>query len=69
MELQKRGEDEFYRAVRYRVEKMATDKRLLDIDEMPVNEWISEPNKMLSISGTGHRVIFRLNKRYQKPLL
>lgn len=68
-ELQKRGEDEFYRAVRYRVERMSADKRLLDFDHLLGMDWLSDPNKLLSIRGPANRAIFRLNRDYQKPML
>lgn len=66
-ELRKRGEDEFYRAIRYRVEKMAPDKKVLDLTEE--REWVSWPDKMLAIRGSASRPVFRLNRNYALPLL
>lgn len=68
-ELRRRGEDEFYRAVRYRIERLAPDKRSLVADEFFAPGWHSTPDKMLSIRGPGNRPTFRLNREYQKPLL
>lgn len=66
-DLRKRGEDEFYRAVRYRIEKMAPDK-----NERPASgstDWHSAPDRILSVRGPSNRPTFRLNRGYQKPML
>lgn len=68
-ELQKRGEDEFYRAVRYRVERMAPDKRTLDSSQLLDMAWTAQADKQLSIRGPANRPVFRLNSGYQKPML
>ena len=66
-EYQNRGEDEFYRAIRYRVERLAPDKKVLDPDD---TNWISRPDKMLSIRGSSSRPLFpRLNRSYQKAMI
>lgn len=65
-ELRKRGEDEFYRAIRYRVEKMAPDKRFL---EGRGDSWVSTADRMLSIKGSSNRPLFRLNRTYQRGLI
>ena len=65
-EYQRRGEDEFYRAIRYRVERLAPDKRVLDVDS---GEWTARPDKMLSIRGSSSRPLFRLNRSYQQSML
>jgi ATP-dependent DNA helicase RecG len=64
-ESQNRGEDEFYRAIRYRVERLAPDKKVLDANTA---DWISRPDKMLSIRGSSSRPLFRLNRSYQKSM-
>jgi ATP-dependent DNA helicase RecG len=66
-EYQKRGEDEFYRAIRYRIERLAPEKRLLG--ESETTEWRSLPDKILSMSGPPNRPLFRLNRAYQKSML
>jgi ATP-dependent DNA helicase RecG len=66
-EYQKRGEDEFYRAIRYRVERLAPDKKTLN--EAGETQWRSSPDKMLSIFGLPNRPLFRLNRGYQKSML
>ena len=66
-ELQKRGEDEFYRAVRYRVEKLAPEKTRQEGQEAA--EWITRPDKMLAMRGSANRPVFALNHGYIKPLL
>jgi hypothetical protein len=60
-EYRKRGEGEFYRAIRYRVERLAPDKKTLDLRKA---EWHSVPDKMLSIKGPSSKPIFRLNRNY-----
>lgn len=62
---QTRGEDEFYRAIRYRIERLAPDKKVINEAS---TEWISTPDKMLSIRGSSSRPLFRLNRNYQKSL-
>ena len=66
-EYNKRGEDEFYRAIRYRVERLSPDKKILD--EGNAAQWHSIPDKMLSILGPANRPLFRLNRGYQKSML
>lgn len=68
-DLQKRGDDEFYRAVRYRVERLAPDKRLLDTSQLLNSAWITQPDKPLTIRGPANKPTFRLNRSYQKPML
>ena len=65
-ELHNRGEDEFYRAIRYRVERLAPDKKTLDLDE---DRWHSAPDRMLSMHGPSNRPLFRVNRGYQTGLL
>jgi ATP-dependent DNA helicase RecG len=65
-EYQGRGEDEFYRAVRYRVERLAPDKKALDPDS---GDWTARPDRMLCIRGSSSRPLFRLNRGYQKSML
>ncbi|MFA5206522.1 MAG: RNA-binding domain-containing protein [Lentisphaeria bacterium] len=65
-EYRQRGENEFYRALRYRVERLAPKKQSLNLDSP---EWHSVPDRMLSIRGPGSRPTFRLNREYQKNLL
>ena len=65
-EYQKHGEDEFLRKIRYRVEKLAPEKKDLDLK---TEGWHSAPDKMLSLHGPSHRPVFRLNRKYQKSLL
>jgi predicted HTH transcriptional regulator len=63
----KRGEDEFYRAIRYRIERLAPGKKVLR--EPGESEWRAQPDKMLSMSGPPNRPLFRLNRAYQKSML
>jgi ATP-dependent DNA helicase RecG len=65
-EYKNRGEDEFYRAIRYRVERMAPNKNVLDGGSL---EWASVPDKMLSIRGSSSRPLFRLNRSYQQSMI
>lgn len=65
-EYRKRGEDEFYRAIRYRVAALAPEKKDVDL-ESP--DWHSAPDKMLSIHGPARLPLFRLNRGYQKSML
>ena len=65
-EYQNRGEDEFYRAIRYRVERLAPDKKVLDTN---TDDWTSVPDKMLSIRGSSSRPLFRLNRGYQRAMI
>ena len=65
-EYRKRGEDEFYRAIRYRVASLAPEKKELDL-EAP--DWHSAPDKMLSIHGPARLPLFRLNRGYQKSMI
>lgn len=66
-EHRKRGEDEFYRAIRYRIERNSPDKQSLDQGNEA--EWHSTSDKMLSIRGVASRPLFRLNRGYQKNML
>lgn len=63
---QKRGDDEFYRAVRHGIERMAPNKKTLDLK---TPEWHSVYDKMLSIRGPSNRPTFRLNRAYVKALI
>ena len=65
-ELHNRGDDEFYRAIRYRIERLAPDKKSLDLD---ADRWHSVPESMLSIHGPSNRPLFRVNRSYQSGLL
>ena len=65
-EAQKRGDDEFYRAVRHAIERLAPDKKLLDLDSP---DWHSVPDKILSIRGPANRPTFRINRDYVQPML
>jgi len=62
----KRGDDEFYRAVRYSIERLAPDKKSLNLG---VQDWHAVPDRMLSIRGPANRPAFRINRTYQKPML
>lgn len=64
-EHRKRGEDEFYRAIRYRIERLAPEKKGIDLSKP---EWHSDPGRMLSIKGPSNKPLFRLNREYQKGL-
>jgi predicted HTH transcriptional regulator len=64
-EYRRRGEDEFYRAIRYRVAGFAPDKKDLDLETA---EWHSSPDKMLSIHGPARLPLFRLNRGFQKSM-
>jgi predicted HTH transcriptional regulator len=66
-EVRKRGEDEFYRAIRYRVANNAPRKT--DIDLESSDQWYSLPDKMLSIRGPSSQPVFRLNRDYIKSML
>lgn len=66
-EYQRRGEDEFYRAVRYRVERLAPDKSYLSKQEQ--SEWVAQPDQPLKMKGTSSRPIFSLNRNFQPPML
>jgi hypothetical protein len=66
-EHRKRGEDEFYRAIRYRIERLSPDKQVLDQGDD--SAWNSAPDKMLSMRGVANRPLFRLNRAYQKSML
>lgn len=63
----RRGDDEFYRAIRYRVERLAPDKSHLSKQEQ--TEWIAQPDRPLKMKGTASRPIFALNGNYQAPML
>jgi hypothetical protein len=65
-EFQKRGEEDFYRALRYRLQKLAPDKKNLDLT---TEQWHSAPDKMLSIRGPSHLPVFCLNRTYQQAML
>jgi predicted HTH transcriptional regulator len=62
----RKGEDEFYRAIRYRVERLAPHKQTLDLASA---DWHAVPDKMLSLRGPSNRPTFRLNRGYQKSRL
>ena len=66
-EYQRRGEDEFYRAIRHRIEHLAPDKKSLK----PAGgvEWHEVSEKMLCLRGPANRPVFRLNRRYQQSML
>lgn len=66
-EYRRRGEDEFYRAIRYRVERLAPDKKSLELAASP--EWHAASDRMLSIRGPANRPTFRLNRSYQQVML
>jgi ATP-dependent DNA helicase RecG len=66
-EFRKRGDDEFYRAIRYRIERLAPDKRILDSRDE--GDWVSAHDKMLSMRGSTSRPVFRLNRGYTRPML
>jgi predicted HTH transcriptional regulator len=66
-EHRKRGEDEFYRAIRYRIERLAPEKKGLEPGAL--GQWRSSPDKMLSAFGPPNRPLFRLNSAYQKSML
>jgi hypothetical protein len=65
-EYRKRGENEFYRAIRHRIERMAPEKKELTPQSA---EWISSPWKMLSMKGPSNRPTFKLNRTYQRSLI
>lgn len=65
-EFRKRGQDEFYRAIRYRIERMAPDKKVLE--SAAEGEWVSAHDKALSIRGSASRPVFRLNRSYTRPM-
>ena len=65
-EHQKRGDDEFYRAVRYSIERLAPDKKFVNLE---TQNWHSTPDKMLSILGPSNRPTFRINRGYQKAMI
>jgi predicted HTH transcriptional regulator len=65
-EYRKRGEDEFYRAIRYRVAALAPEKKEVDLD---LAEWHTSPDKMLSIHGPARLPLFRINRSYQKSMI
>jgi ATP-dependent DNA helicase RecG len=68
-ELRKRGEDEFYRAVRYRVERMAPDKSNRPATDLFDAKWHSVPERILSVRGPSNRPTFRLNRGFHKAML
>lgn len=65
-EHRQRGDDEFYRAIRYSIEKITPNKKTLDLE---THDWHSSPDKMLSILGPSNRPTFRINRNYQKAML
>jgi predicted HTH transcriptional regulator len=65
-EYRKRGEDEFYRAIRYRIARLAPDKKGIDLTSA---NWHSSVDKMLSIRGPASLPLFRLNRDYQRSML
>ena len=62
-DFQRLGESEFYRAIRRVVEKLAPDKKSLDLSR-PI--WHSTPGKLLAIHGPSNRPLFRLNREFGK---
>ncbi|MFH0877533.1 MAG: hypothetical protein V1863_04845, partial [Candidatus Omnitrophota bacterium] len=66
-EHRKRGEDEFYRAIRYRIERFSPDKKALEKSDEAT--WHSTPDKILSVRGVASRPLFRLNRSYQKSMI
>ncbi len=65
-EYQQRGEDEFYRAIRYRIERNAPEKQALDLSSP---DWHAVPDRMLSRRGPVSKPTFRLNRSYQRSML
>jgi predicted HTH transcriptional regulator len=65
-EYRKRGEDEFYRAIRYRIARLAPDKKDIDLES---TDWHSAPDKMLAIRGPASLPLFHLNRGYQKSMI
>lgn len=65
-EHRQRGDDEFYRAIRYSIERLAPDKKSLNLD---TQEWHAKPDRMLSILGPSNRPTFKLNRAYQRTML
>ena len=65
-EYQQRGDDEFYRAIRYRIERNAPDKKTLELSSP---DWHAVSDRMLSIRGPSSRPTFRLNRSYEQSLL
>jgi predicted HTH transcriptional regulator len=63
VEYSKRGEDEFYRAIRYRIERNSPVKDSLNGTDGI--QWRYDPTKMLGIRGPASRPLYRLNPNYQ----
>ena len=66
-EVRRRGDDEFYRTIRYRVERMAPDKA--GFVEEEADRWMTRPDKMLAMRGKASHPVFALNRGYQQPFL
>jgi predicted HTH transcriptional regulator len=60
------GDDEFYRAIRYNIERLAPDKKKLDLK---TQEWHSVHDKMLSILGPSNKPTFKINRAYQQAMI
>lgn len=66
-EYERRGEDEFYRAIRRRVERLAPNKKTIDLSDG--RQWHFAPDRMLSIRGPSARPTFRLNRNYVQSMI
>ncbi len=66
-EFRKRGADEFYRAIRYRIERLAPNKK--ELETAAADEWVFAPEKMLSMRGSASRPVPRINRAYLNALL
>ena len=61
-----RGDDEFYRAIRYAIERLAPDKKAVDLTSP---EWHATPDKMLRIRGPSNRPTFCIHAGYQPGMI
>jgi len=68
-ELRKRGDVEFYRKVRSRIQGMAPDKSKRSAGNLSDTEWVSSPDSILSTRGPARRPTFRLNDDFEKPMI
>lgn len=66
-EVSRRGDDEFYRAIRYRVGNLAPGKE--GGRESESEDWVTRPDKMLTMKGPAFRPVFALNRQFQRPML
>lgn len=66
-EVRSRGIEEFHRAIRRRIERMSPDKKSLE--GVPDSQWVSTPDRILSVRGSPTRPLFRINRSYQRPML